>query len=399
MRQYFVGVDVSKGRHTAAVVDDAGQLWIKPFAFDDDRAGYASLLAAVNGLPGAGPICVCLEATGNYGHRLGEYLRGQQGWVVSMVNPRQSHHFAQVLMMRTKTDRVDAVTLARYAQAMRPRAMVQGAYAHLARLTRSRDTLQASLVAQANQLRSLLEGINPAVERAFADPACATALAVLDRYPTGAKLAAARLDAVAGIKITTRRLGPVRARRLLGLGRSLPGEQGTPSDAVLIRQLVAAIRQLQQCMARLEQEIAALVKGHLLFSHPALGQHTVPVALAELPIDQLDTDTQAVAFAGLNPRKHESGRFAGKVKLSKTGPPSLRRTLYMAAMASLRLDPVMAAYYQRKRAEGKTGKAALVACMSKLLRIIFALLKTGRPYDPNHQTNRLRRPTMAAQCA
>ncbi len=399
MRQYFVGIDVSKGRPIAAVVDGDGELRTKDFEFTDDAAGYARLLDALARLPEVSSLHVCLEATGNYGHRLAAFLRAQPGFTVSVVNARSSHHFAKVLMARTKTDRVDAVILARYCRALRPRATVAAEQAALARLTRSRHTLLTSLVAQVNLLRSLLERVNPSVERGFYRLDCYGALAVLDRYPLGGMLAQARPDRVAQLKANTRRVGRLRADRLVASARSIPGEQGTTTDAVVVRQLVAAIRQLQRSLAALETTIAEQVQGNLLFTIEGLGAATVPVILAELPVEQLDTDTQAIAFAGLNPRFRQSGRFAGKVKLSKCGPAALRHALYLAALSVRNHNPVLRQYYLRKLAEGKRPKAAIIACMSKLLRIIFAVLKTGRPFDPDYETNRLMIRSLAPQAA
>lgn len=401
MRQYFVGIDVSKGRHTAAAVDEDDQIRFKDVEFTDDGPGYERLLQAVAGLPERGTVRVCLEATGNYGRRLACFLWGQPGFVVSVINARQSHHFAVVLMQRAKTDRVDAVLLARYARAMRPRGMEAPAEAReaLARLTRTRESMDKGLQAQVNLLRSLLETLNPAVEREFRDVACDSALAVLERYPTGAMLARARLQTLADIKAGSRRLGQVRGERLRQAAQGIPGAQGADSDAALVREVVQLIGHLKRSIAALEQRIAQQVHGHVLFSIPGMGPATIPVVLAELPVQHLDSDRQAVAFAGLNPRVRTSGRWAGKVKLSKWGPPQLRRALYMAVLAGLHTNPVLQAYYNRKLADGKKPKAAIVACMTKLLRIIFAMLKTGRAFDPHYEAKRPARPRLTLQVA
>jgi len=394
MRQWFVGIDVSKAKHVAALIDQRKEPQVTGLVFPDDRAGYERLLRAIGNV--AQPqdqVRVCLEATGSYGHRVAEFLAEQPGFSVTMVNPRQSHHFAQVLLARTKTDPVDALLLARYAQAMQPAASPPARSQQLARLTRSRHTLQESLTAQSNLLRSLLERVNPALEREFRNLICATALAVLCRYPTGQQLARARLNSLAGLNPGRRRLGRSRAVRLKQSAHTIPGEQGANTDTLLVRQLVASIRQLQHTLASLDEAILNQVRGHLLFTIPGLGSHTIAVVLAELPAHQLATSAQAVAFAGLNPRLRQSGRLCGKVKLSKCGPPALRRALYMAVVASLRCNPVLQSYYQHKRAQGKRPKAAIIACMSKLLRIIFALLKTGQPFHPNYEATRPRSPS------
>ncbi len=131
--------------------------------------------------------------------------------------------------------------------------------------------------------------MNPALERGFRDLSCPSALALLQRYPTGAMLMRARIETVPQIKATSRRLGKVRASRSVQAARSMPGQQGTESDALLVRQIVRVIRQLQESLAAPETAIAQQVEGHVLFSIPEIGAQTVPVLPAELrPMVQLD---------------------------------------------------------------------------------------------------------------
>jgi transposase len=113
----------------------------------------------------------------------------------------------------------------------------------------------------------------------------------------------------------------------------------------------------------------------------------------------LATDIQATAFAGLNPRLRQSGRFAGKVRLSECGSPQLRQALYMGTVAPLHCNHVLQAYYQRKLAEGKCPKSGIIACITELLQIVFAVLKTNRPFDPDYEAKRPAHRHLALQAA
>jgi len=181
--------------------------------------------------------------------------------------------------------------------------------------------LLTSLVAQVNLLRSLLERVNPGVERGFYRLDCYGALAVLDRYPLGGMLAQARPDRVAQLKANTRRVGKLRADRLVASARSIPGEQGTATDAVVVRQLVAAIRQLQRSLAALETTIAEQVQGNVLFTIEGLGAATVPVILAELPVEQLDTDTKRSLSLASIPGSGSQGASPGRSSYPSVVPP------------------------------------------------------------------------------
>lgn len=111
------------------------------------------------------------------------------------------------------------------------------------------------------------------------------------------------------------------------------------------------------------------------------------MAVAELPpVGQFEHAGQAVAFAGLDPRRKTSGDTIATVpRQSKMGSRLLRKTLYMAALCALRKNPVVAALAKRLAAKGKTGKLVVGAAMRKLLRLIFGVLKTQKPFDPDWQ--------------
>ena len=93
---------------------------------------------------------------------------------------------------------------------------------------------------------------------------------------------------------------------------------------------------------------------------------------------------QLVAFAGLNPRQHVSGSSVHKTAhISKTGRASLRSALYMPAIVAKRHNPLLAACAARLQARGVSGRRLIVAIMRKLLHLVYGVLKSGRPFDPN----------------
>src|SRR5262249_60332637 len=91
---------------------------------------------------------------------------------------------------------------------------------------------------------------------------------------------------------------------------------------------------------------------------------------------------QRVASAGVEPRPHEGGRYAGHRRLSKRGPGALRHALYMATLVAVRFRPEWQAPYQRLLDRGRAKKEALTILSRKLLKVIYHLLRTGASYDP-----------------
>src|SRR5262252_5315239 len=114
-----LGVDIAKRKFDCALLND-GRFRSK--VFENSAAGIAACLSWVTRHV-AEPVHACLEATGPYAQALAEELY-DAGHTVSLINPARSSAFAQSLGIRTKTDAVDARTLARMCQALAPEAWV-----------------------------------------------------------------------------------------------------------------------------------------------------------------------------------------------------------------------------------------------------------------------------------
>ena len=122
----------------------------------------------------------------------------------------------------------------------------------------------------------------------------------------------------------------------------------------------------------------------MLCSIPGIGKVTARKILAELPdVACFKSARQAAAYAGLSPRRHESGKTVHrKGRLSKVGNAGLRKALYMPALVAIKHNPVIQAFAHRLRANGKCENVIIGAAMRKLLHIAFAVLKHNKPFDP-----------------
>jgi transposase len=121
----------------------------------------------------------------------------------------------------------------------------------------------------------------------------------------------------------------------------------------------------------------------LLRSAPGVGPIVARTLLAQLPeLGTLSHKTIA-ALVGVAPLNRDSGCFRGR-RMVWGGRAAVRAVLYMGALAAVRFNPVLRAFYQRLRAAGKLPKVALTACMHKLLTILNAMCKHQRRWDPTH---------------
>jgi transposase len=94
---------------------------------------------------------------------------------------------------------------------------------------------------------------------------------------------------------------------------------------------------------------------------------------------------QLISFAGLSPTEYSSGSsIYGRPRIYKRGGKNLRDVLYMCSMNAIKTNTACKALYERLKANGKTGKQALIAVCNKLLKQVYAVVKNNSLYQPNY---------------
>ena len=168
---------------------------------------------------------------------------------------------------------------------------------------------------------------------------------------------------------------------------------GTTHETVL-HSIKEHISFLDEEIAALKKEIADIIKkdpnlkakSDLLRSIPGVGEATIAAILSELSLfEKCDNVRKVVAYIGLAPKEFTSGSsIKGRPRLSKVGSARMRKALYMPSLVSMQYNPVIISFCQRLTKKAKNGKVIVCAVMRKLVHIIFGVLKSGRPFDPNY---------------
>jgi transposase len=262
---------------------------------------------------------VVVEATGGYEHALVCALQAA-GYEVAVVNPRQARDFAKAMGYLEKTDRIDAAMLAEFAQALDrhpKRATFVTALAEPARVQ------LAALVARRRQLVEMLTA----------------------------------------------------ERNRLAL-----------SHSAARKSITAIIKALQRQLDSIEGQMAGQVKKHhadlaaLLSSAKGVGDNTAATLIGELPELGRLSNRQISKLVGVAPLNRDSGTQRGR-RMIGGGRKDLRCALYMPTVAAITHNPVIRAFYARLVAAGKPKKVAIVAAMRKLLTILNAMVRSGKPWD------------------
>src|SRR5213079_3132171 len=103
--------------------------------------------------------------------------------------------------------------------------------------------------------------------------------------------------------------------------------------------------------------------------------------LEYVSMTRFHSDNAVVAFAGLDPRSHQSGDTETQHGISHRGRSAIRAQLYMAALTAIQHNPVIRAFYLHLCAQGKEHLTAVTACMAKMLRLAYACMITDQPFD------------------
>ena len=158
---------------------------------------------------------------------------------------------------------------------------------------------------------------------------------------------------------------------------------------------------LERTIDRLTQEIESVKEAvnqqpehhpgwsrqmQLLTSIPGAGRRSATLLLSEMPpVERCASAKNRVAYCGLAPEPRQSGK-SSRSRLSIAGTARMRAGLYLPAISALRWNPAVRELGQRIKEREKQGRVRIVACMHKLLRICFGVLKSGLPFDPlRHQ--------------
>lgn len=308
----FVGIDISKDFLDVAMGGEERSA----FRVHRNEEGYSELLGRLKGSKERVRLVV-LEATGGLERDVAAELAAGQ-IPVAVVNPRSVRDFARALGKLAKTDRIDAAVLAAYAEAVEPAAQsVPDALSREieALLTRRRQVIQM-LVSERNRRSGLL------------------------------------LQRNAG-----------------------PGQR-------VIRSLEESIKSLTKQLEALDKDLDDTMrsspmwheKDDLLRKVKGVGPITSRTLLSYVPELGRLNRKKIAALVGLAPFNNDSGQRRGKRSIWG-GRADVRSVLYMAAVAAIRSNPTLKAFYERLVHAGKPKKVALTAVMRKLLTHLNAMMR------------------------
>jgi transposase len=318
--EVFIDVDVCKPRLDVTVLP-TGEI----LEFENTTKGIKPFVKRIKKLK---PTLITCESTGGLEQAL-LIACTEVGLPIAVVNPKQVRDFAKAIGKHAKTDAIDAAMLAEFASRIRPSITIpasQQVRALEGIVTRRRQLLEMQTM-ERNRLGSTRdESARASIE---------AVIAFLERpKPEGA-----------AVRVKKQQVG------------DLDGE---------MLELV-----------RLNSELKAL--DALLQSVPGVGRVVAATLISSLPQLGNASNSRLSALVGVAPMNHDSGGYRG-LRFIRGGRANVRSMLYMAVQTGVKHNPALKVVYERLVDAGKAKKVALVACMRKLLGVLNAIVRDGKPW-------------------
>ena len=386
---FFVGIDIAKNSHEATVIDERGNIAVKPFKFSNSLSGFEKFLAAIQNLSSDLSLFEFgMEATGHYWLNLYTKLT-DYNVAIHVINPVQSDALRGLYIRKTKNDAKDAFIIAelirfgKYSET----TLSDSELLSLRELTRQRFYLVDCVSDAKRKAVSFIDKIFPEYQTLFSDTFGATSVELLQTYTSPDVIAELDTELFTRFlkSVSHGRFGKSKAEEIQNAAKNTFGSFLFADSATLaIRQFIQQIKRLEEQIAELENFISEKFAAFdcKLDTISGVGVTLAASFFAEIgDITRFESPDKLAAFAGIDPSVKQSGEFNGtRNKMSKRGSPYLRRTFWLAAISGIRFNPALKSIYDKKCAQGKHHAVAVSAVMHKLCNIVFAMLKTNEPY-------------------
>jgi len=376
----FVGIDVSKDKFDACGIGEEGE---KVFSLTAtmDRKGFEKLIVHLKMKPS---LLLGLESTACYHIALFSYLTAK-GYKVVIINPLLISNFVKLQLRKTKTDKKDALTIARFLMLRREVLEKQTFSADLMELrdlARRRERLTDQVTKLKGNMKRILSVTFPELEQ-LTGIFTKSILQLLTRFPSADALRKADVDTIAAI-VVPRSWGrksrawveTLMATASTSVGLSSPAKELIlKQDASLLLYVEEQIKEttkllMSVCNDRVKKDI------EILTSIKGIGKTTAMNFLIEMGGDVrlYENDKKLIAAAGLDPSTYQSGKYEGASRISKRGNRHLRRVIWLMAKSTVLSNAPFRAYFYKRRKEGLPYKKAVLATAHKLIRVMFSML-------------------------
>jgi len=393
-----VGFDTARYAHHVTFLHADLQAAGKPFYFSETAQGYQQLEQAFQQVAQRHPEAhfhIRIDAAGQYAANLEAFLRRlPYATTISVGEPARNRKYREAIYPKRKADPVDSLAMARFALHEHPPATAElpPAMQALREIASRLESQTRQSTRLTNQLHNLLARVFPELALLAKNLQAQWVVLLLEKYPTAEHVARAQLRSLTAIPHLT----ADKAQALQAAARASVASFRGPLAQQLVTNLVRSLRQSQAAEKELHdllvQQYLALPQSNLINTITGIGDATAAILTAKiLDINRFATPEKLDNYFGVFPEEDSSGtdkqgrpKAPGQLVMSRKGNDLVRKYLWLAAGTACQHNPAVRALYHRLAARGISGGVAIGHCMRKLLHLVFAVWKTGKPFNPDH---------------
>jgi transposase len=382
---FYIGIDISKYKHDFCIISNTGEVIVENSSFDNNKIGFQYFLEQLKPY-NKSDVRIAFEATGHYSMNL-EWFLIDQGFSFMKMNPLVIKQFFKTRSLRrTKTDKVDSLTIAHYLLSVpyKPNSSLLYNISTLKSLCRARESLIKERSKFQVLLTNELDKSFPELKPFFNNRISTTLLFILEKYKNPKSISLIR-DYDSLRKVSYGKLSYVKFSKLKELAKNTIGYHDDNSD-LLISTYVSTINDFNNKIIPIEKQISTIIKdlNPRMLSIPGIGELSAASILSEYgDFKNFSNPNKMLAFAGLEPSIIQSGTLEFNGRMVKRGSGYLRYTIMNISLSILKYSPTFYDYYLKKRSEGKHHRVALSHVCKKLIRVIYCLEKNDINFNPS----------------
>jgi transposase len=386
----IVGIDVSKDKFDACGITGE-EVKLFQISVAMDRKGFEKLKKHLSSFS-VSSVLIGMESTASYHVNLFSFLVAE-GYKVILINPLQISNYVKMELRKTKTDKKDAVVIARFLLAHGD-TLIQRAtpslISDLRDLSRQRESLVDEMTSLKIEIKQLLNITFPELEH-MVGIFTKSILKLLQQYPSAVALREADIDQLSQSLITDS-YGHKReafAAELIKAARFSIGTN-SPAKEIIIKQKIRFLLHQEEALQEITDILMEMARKlmeediNIITSIKGIGDKTAANFLVEMggDIHKFECSGKVIAMAGLDPAVYQSGKHEGKGRITKRGNRHLRRIIWMMTTSVIQYTDIFHAYYLKRRKDGLPYKKAVLATAHKLIRVIYAMLTQRKTFCP-----------------
>ena len=386
----YVGIDVAKDKHDCFITNSDGEVLFKSFTISNTKEGVETLFQRIKSVAeDLNKVKVGLEATGHYSYNLLGFLL-DKGLPTYVINPLHTNLYRKSLSLRkTKTDKVDSRTIANMIMSdMNLKSYSDISYHNeeLKSLTRYRFDKVKERAKLKSSIARLVNILFPELEKIVSTLHIASVYALLSEFPSAPHIASAHLTRLTNLlsEASKGRYGKDTANLFRETARNSIGSV-MPAKSLELKHTIRLIHELTSEIEEIESTIKQIMDEEIqspILTIPGISYRMGAMIIAEIgDFNRFDSADKILAYAGMSPSTYQSGQLDNCYShMEKRGSRYLRYALYNATKYVCHWDESFGEYLEKKRSEGKHYNVALSHATKKLVRLIFAMEKSGQAY-------------------